>query len=191
MRATLCGLAALLTPTCVGAADKPTGAKMTSPLQFKMKDITGKEVDLAEYKGKVILFVNVASKCGYTKQYADLQKLYDTYKDQGLVVVGVPANEFGRQEPGTDAEIAEFCSTKYNVTFPMMSKVVVKGDGKAPLYEFLTGKDTNPKFAGDIGWNFEKFLIGRTGEVVGRFKSGVTPMGDELQDAVKKELAAK
>ena len=181
-----------LVASTAAAADKPTtGEKMTTPLQFTMKDIAGKEVDLTSFKGKVVVFVNVASKCGYTKQYAGLEKLYETYKDQGLVVVGVPANEFGKQEPGTDAEIAEFCSAKYNVTFPMMSKVVVKGDGISPLYAFLTGKDTNPKFAGPVGWNFEKFLVNRQGEVVGRFKSGVEPLASELEDGVKKELAAK
>ena len=165
--------------------------KMTGPLTFKMKSIDGKEVDLASFKGKVVLFVNVASECGYTKQYDGLQKLYETYKDKGLVVVGVPANEFGKQEPGTDEQIAEFCSSKFHVTFPMMSKVVVKGDGITPLYAFLTGKDTDPKFAGPIGWNFEKFLIGRDGQVVGRFKSAVKPDSKEMMDAIEAELAKK
>ncbi len=191
------------------AADKPAAtpegkAKVTTgPLQFKMKDIKGKDVELADYKGKVVLFVNVASKCGYTKQYKGLQELYEKFKDDGLVVIGVPANEFGGQEPGTDQDIAKFCESRYKVTFPMMAKVVVKEDkaaddgdaataGKiAPLYKFLTDKTTNPKFAGDIGWNFEKFLVAKNGEVVGRYKSGVEPMSDKLVDAVKKELAEK
>lgn len=173
------------------AQEKPTEKPMTSPLQFKMKDIEDKEVDLAQFKGKVVLFVNVASQCGYTKQYKTLQELHEKFEKDGLVVVGVPANEFGGQEPGSNAEIAKFCKTNYKVGFPMMAKVVVKGDGKTPLYKFLTEKETNPKFAGEIGWNFEKFLIGRNGEVVGRFKSGDDPMAEKVLEAVKTELAAK
>lgn len=206
-------LLAILTAFAAGAlaADKPAADKSegkakvtTGPLQFKMKDIKGKEVELAEYKGKVVLFVNVASECGFTKQYKGLQELYEKFKDDGLVVVGVPANEFNKQEPGTDEEIAKFCESRYKVTFPMMAKVVVKEKKAAvdaedivkaekitPLYKFLTDKKTNPKFGGDVGWNFEKFLVGRNGEVVGRFKSDVEPLSDKLVDAVKKELAAK
>ena len=165
--------------------------KVTGPLEFKMKGIDGKEVDLSQYKGKVVLFVNVASKCGYTPQYEGLQALSEKYSKAGLVVIGVPANEFGKQEPGTDEEIAKFCSSKYNVTFPMLSKVVVKGEGISPLYNFLTSKETNPKFAGPIGWNFEKFLVGKDGEVVGRFNSKVTPNSDELTKAIKTELEKK
>lgn len=164
---------------------------MTGPLQFTMKDIEDKDVELAKFKGKVVLFVNVASQCGYTKQYKTLQELYEKYEKDGLVVIGVPANEFGGQEPGTNADIAKFCKTNYKVGFPMMSKVVVKGDGICPLYKFLTSKETNVNFAGDIGWNFEKFLIGRNGEVVARFKSSDDPMGPKLTEAVTKELAAK
>lgn len=169
-------------------ADEKGETKVTTPLGFKMKSIEGKEVDLSQYKGKVVLFVNVASKCGYTNQYEGLQKLYEQHKDDGLVVIGVPANEFGKQEPGTDKEIAEFCSSKYNVTFPMMSKVVVKGEGITPLYAFLTSKETNPKFAGPIAWNFEKFLVGKDGTVVGRFKSAVEPNSAELTKAIETEL---
>ena len=179
---------------CVGCAyaeDKPKEPKLASPLDYKLNDINDKEVDLAQYKGKVVLFVNVASQCGYTTQYKGLQELHEAYKDKGLVVIGVPANEFGRQEPGTNAEIAKFCSSKYSVTFPMMAKVVVKGADKTPLYQYLTGKDSNPDFAGEVGWNFEKFLVGKGGKVVGRYKSGVEPMSDELVAAVKKELEAK
>ncbi len=180
--------------TCAGCAyadDKPKEPKLASPLDYKLKDINDKEVDLAQYKGKVVLLVNVASECGYTTQYKGLQELYESYKDKGVVVIGVPANEFGGQEPGSNAEIAKFCSTKYSVTFPMMAKVVVKGAGKTPLYDFLTSKDSNPDFAGEIGWNFEKFLIGKTGKVVGRYKSGVEPMSDTVVAAIKKELEAK
>lgn len=170
------------------AAEKE-GAKVSGPLDFKVKGIDGKEVDLAQYKGKVVLFVNVASECGLTPQYAGLQKLYEAHKDAGLVVIGVPANEFGRQEPGTDVQIKQFCSTKYSVTFPMLSKQVVKGAGISPLYAHLTGKDA--KFAGDITWNFEKFLVGRDGAVAARFKPNVEPDAPELTKAVEAELAKK
>jgi glutathione peroxidase len=181
-----------LTVTACRADDAKKGdAKVSGPLDFKMKGIDGKEVDLAQYKGKVVLFVNVASACGYTPQYKGLQALYEKHKDDGLVVVGVPANEFGAQEPGTDEEIQKFCSTKYSVTFPMLSKVVVKGDGIAPLYKHLTSKDTNGKYAGDITWNFEKFLVNRKGDVVGRYEPGVKPDSDELTKAVAAELAKK
>jgi glutathione peroxidase len=160
----------------------------TGPLQFTMKDIDGKDVKLGDFKGKVVMFVNVASECGYTPQYAGLEALYQKHKADGFVIVGVPANEFGSQEPGTDAEIKRFCTGKYQVTFPMMSKVVVKGDGICPLYQFLTGKDTDPRFAGDVAWNFEKFLVSRKGEVVNRFKSKVTPESDQIEKAVQAEL---
>jgi glutathione peroxidase len=183
-------LVAFVFATPLFAADKGD-SKVTSPLEFKMKGIDGKEVDLSQYKGKVVLFVNVASRCGYTPQYTGLQKLYETHGKDGLVIIGVPANEFGKQEPGTDKDIAEFCSSKYNVTFPMMSKVVVKGEGIAPLYDFLTSKETNAKFAGPISWNFEKFLVSREGKVVGRYKSKVAPDAKELTDAIKTELEKK
>ncbi|HEY1375380.1 MAG TPA: glutathione peroxidase, partial [Gemmataceae bacterium] len=166
------------------AADKGDKA-VPAALNFTMKDITGKPVELSQHQGKVVLIVNVASKCGYTPQYKGLEKLYETHGKDGLVVIGVPANEFGRQEPGTDAEIKQFCTTRYNVTFPMMSKAVVKGPGICPLYQFLTSKETDPKFAGDIRWNFEKFLISRSGEVVGRFKSDVEPDAPQLVSAVQ------
>jgi glutathione peroxidase len=167
------------------------GSKVPAALNFTMNDIAGKPVGLDQYQGKVVMFVNVASKCGYTPQYKGLEKLYEKYGKDGLVVIGVPANEFGRQEPGTDAEIEQFCTANYNVTFPMMSKVAVKGPNICPLYKFLTGKDTDPNFAGEVGWNFEKFLIGRSGEVVGRFKSAVAPNAPELVSAVEAELNRK
>ena len=172
-------------------AEQPESKAMTGPLAYKLTDIKGKEVDLAQYKGKVVLFVNVASQCGFTRQYKTLQELYERFQAEGLVVIGVPANEFGAQEPGTNDEIAKFCQSKYNVTFPMMGKVVVKGENTTPLYQYLTGKETNPNYAGEIGWNFEKFLVNRKGEVVGRFKSNVDPLSDTLVAAVKKELAGK
>jgi glutathione peroxidase len=172
-------------------ADEKGGGKVSGPLDFKVVGIDGKEVDLGQYKGKVVLLVNVASECGYTPQYKGLQELHQKYGEDGLVVLGVPSNDFGRQEPGTSAQILEFCKSNYQVTFPLLEKVVVKGEGKVPLYQYLTSKDTNPKFAGEVGWNFEKFLIDRKGNVVGRFKSGVEPTSQPLVAAIKKELAAK
>jgi glutathione peroxidase len=151
---------ALLIPCAAGAAPlaKKEDKKVPPVLKFTMKGLDGKDVDLSQYQGKVVLIVNVASQCGYTPQYKGLQQLYETYKKDGLVILGVPANEFGKQEPGTDKEIAEFCTSNYGVTFPMLSKVVVKGKDQVPLYKFLTSKETDPKFAGDIKWNFTKFL---------------------------------
>jgi len=163
--------------------------KMASPLELKMKDIDGKEMDLAKYKGKVVLIVNVASQCGYTPQYKGLQELYTKYEKQGLIVLGVPANDFGKQEPGSEQEIKEFCSSKYMVTFPMTSKVVVKGADKTDLYKVLLAAtpDSGGKVS-EVSWNFEKFLIGRDGKVTGRFKSKVAPDSEELTKAIKTEL---
>jgi len=157
---------------------------------FAMKDIDGKEVSLALYKGKVLLIVNTASKCGFTGQYDGLEKLYKTYKDRGLVVLGFPANNFLWQEPGTDGEIKQFCSLKFGVTFPMFSKISVKGKSQDPLYAFLTDEKANPGFGGAITWNFNKFLVNRAGRVVGRFGSKVEPDSKELLQAVEKALAA-
>ena len=161
-------------------------ADQPAPLAGEVKGIDGKPVDLGSYKGKVVLVVNVASRCGYTKQYAGLQKLYDAHKDKGFVILGFPANDFGAQEPGSDVEIAEFCSAKYGVTFPMFSKITVKGAGKAPLYKTLT-ETAEPK--GEVAWNFEKFLIGKDGAVIGRFKSGVAPDDAALVQAIEAALA--
>ena len=176
----------LLIPCGVRAEGKKPEKKVAPVLNFTLKGLDGKPVDLAQYQGKVVVLVNVASRCGLTPQYKGLQKLYDQYKKDGLVIVGVPANEFNGQEPGSDKEISEFCTTKYGVTFPMLSKVVVKGEGMTPLYKFLTSKDTNPKFAGDIKWNFTKFLIGRNGEVVQRFEPRVKP--EAMTPAIEAEL---
>jgi glutathione peroxidase len=159
----------------------------TSVHSFTVKDIDGKDMKLESYKGKVVLIVNVASNCGYTKQYADLQKLYDQYKDKGLVVLGFPANNFGGQEPGSNEEIKLFCSEKYDVQFPMFSKVSVKGDDIHPLFAELT-KAENPNFTGDINWNFEKFLVDKNGKLVHRFRSKSEPMSDEVLSAIKKLL---
>ena len=162
--------------------------KNKSVLDFKMKDIDGNEVKLKKYKGNVLLVVNTASKCGYTPQYEGLQATFDKYKAQGFYVLGFPANNFGGQEPGTEAEIKEFCTTKYKVSFPMFAKISVKGDDQDPLYKFLTGKETNPGFAGDIKWNFNKFLIDRKGNVVARFDSKDTPDGEAVTAAIEKYL---
>jgi glutathione peroxidase len=166
-------------------------AEKSSPLDFKMKSIDGTDVDLSKYKGDVVLIVNVASKCGLTPQYAQLEEVYTKYKDKGLEVLGFPANEFGKQEPGTDAEIKTFCTSKYNVDFPMFSKIVVKGNGIHPLYEFLTAQETEPQEAGEINWNFEKFLVGRDGKVVKRFSPRVKPDAPEVIDAIESELNKK
>lgn len=160
-----------------------------SPLQFTVKDIDGKDVELSKYQGKVVLIVNVASKCGNTPQYAQLQALHAKYGEKGLVILGFPANEFGKQEPGSNEEIKTFCTSKYSVGFPMFSKVVVKGEGICDLYKFLTGKQTNAKFGGDVTWNFEKFLIGKDGQVAARFKPRTKPDAPEVVKAIEAELA--
>jgi glutathione peroxidase len=164
-------------------------AAASGPLDFTMKDIDGKDVDLAKtYKGKVVLVVNVASKCGLTPQYEELEKLYETYKPRGLVILGFPANEFASQEPGTNSEIKEFCTSKYKVTFPMFSKIVVKGDGIHPLYKFLTEKETDPSYAGEIKWNFTKFLVGRDGKLAARFEPKTVPSAKEVTTAIEAAL---
>jgi glutathione peroxidase len=150
--------------------------------EFSPKSIDGQTVPLAGYQGKVVLVVNVASKCGYTPQYGGLEALYQKYKGQGLVVAGFPANNFGAQEPGADEEIKTFCSTKYNVTFPMFSKVSVKGDDMTPLYQYLTAN------AGEVKWNFTKFLVGKDGKVIRKFESKVTPDSAELTSAIESAL---
>jgi glutathione peroxidase len=171
----------------VGAADE--GKKPTTVLDFKVQDIDGKTVELAKFKGEVLLVVNTASQCGYTPQYKNLEAVYEKYKGQGFEVLAFPANEFGRQEPGTDAEIKEFCTGKYNVTFPLFSKIVVKGAGIHPLYQFLTAKESNPKFAGDIPWNFAKFLVNRKGEVIARFAPGDKPDSAKVASAIEAAIA--
>jgi glutathione peroxidase len=172
-------------------ADDKKPDPAAGPLQFTVKDIDGKDVDLSKYKGKAVLIVNVASKCGNTPQYAQLQELHKKYADKGLVVLGFPANEFRSQEPGTNEQIKEFCTSKYGVEFPMFSKIVVKGDGQAPLYQYLTSSQTNPKHAGEITWNFEKFLIGKDGQIANRFKPRTKPDAPEVVQAIEAELAKK
>src|ERR1700722_19287941 len=159
--------------------------------EFTMDALNGTPTPLASFKGKVLLVVNVASQCGYTYQYEGLQALYLKYKDQGLVIAGFPANNFGAQEPGSNAEIGAFCKSKFGVTFPMFSKISVKGSDKAPLYQFLTDKTANPKTGGEIPWNFTKYLVDRDGKVLARFGSPVEPESKELTSAIEKALAAK
>jgi len=154
-----------------------------------LKDIDGKDTSLKPYQGKVLLIVNVASKCGFTPQYKALEALYLKYKDQGLVVLGFPCNQFAHQEPGTDAEIKEFCTSKYDVTFPMFDKLEVNGNNRHPLYVLLAGKES--PFPGNIGWNFTKFLVGRDGKILKRFGSPVKPDSLEVIHAIETALAAK
>ena len=161
---------------------------MKSVHDFTMTDIDGRSASLADYKGKVLLIVNVASKCGFTKQYAGLEKLYKDRADRGFVVLGFPANNFFGQEPGTEAEIKSFCTLNYGVTFPMFAKISVKGKDIHPLYAFLTSKETNPEFPGAISWNFNKFLIGRDGRILARFGSRTDPGDEELVAAVEQAL---
>jgi glutathione peroxidase len=162
-----------------------------SALDFKVKTIDGKEQNLSDYKGKVVLFVNVASKCGLTPQYKGLEALYEKYKDQGFVILGFPANNFGSQEPGTDEEIKQFCTAKYDVQFPMMSKISVKGDDKHPLYKFLTEGKAGDDFAGDVEWNFAKFLVDRNGNVIARFSSKTKPEDAQVGETIEKALSAE
>jgi glutathione peroxidase len=160
----------------------------SSVLEYTLNSIDGQPAPLAQYKGKVMLIVNVASRCGYTPQYEGLEAIYRKYKDRGFVILGFPANNFGGQEPGTNEEIKTFCSSKYNVTFPMYAKISVKGEDQAPLYQFLTGKQTNPASGGEIKWNFTKFLVDRDGQVVARFESAVTPQSADVTSAIEKAL---
>ena len=176
----------LILMLCVACAS--LSAEPKSIYDFTMRSIDGQQVSLKSYHGKVVLLVNVASRCGFTPQYAGLEALYEKYKDRGLLIVGIPANNFAQQEPGTNEEIKKFCSSKYMVTFPMMSKVSVLGDDKTPLYVFLTGKDTDPKFAGDIKWNFTKFLFDRNGNPVARFEPNVTPDSAQVTAAIESTL---
>jgi glutathione peroxidase len=169
-----------------------TAFALASPLNsiysLTVTDIDGKPAPLSQFKGKVLLVVNVASRCGYTPQYERLQALYSRYKDRGLVVVGFPANNFMGQEPGSNPEIKEFCTRKYNVSFPMMAKISVKGDDQAPLYQYLTDVSKNPTYGGDIKWNFTKFLIDRSGRVVNRFEPATEPDNAEVLVAIEAAL---
>lgn len=155
-------------------------------LSIKVRDIDGKEVNLSDYKDKVLLIVNVASFCGYTKQYAGLQDLYETYKDKGFEILAFPCNQFGNQEPGSNEEIKNFCSSKYNVTFKLFDKVDVNGTNKYSLYAILTDNPVTGK--GDIKWNFEKFLVGKNGKIIARFPTSVEPTSDKIVSMIENEL---
>lgn len=165
-----------------------SSAEVDSALDFTMQNIRGEDVPLSTYRGKVVLIVNVASKCGLTPQYEGLQALYEKYSERGLAILGFPANNFAGQEPGTNSEIQQFCRVNYGVTFPMFGKISVKGDDQHPLYAFLTGEKTNPEYSGEIPWNFTKFLIGRDGSVIGRFDPKTVPESDEIVQAVERAL---
>ena len=180
MKAVLC---LLFCAAAVMAADK-------TAYDFTLNSIDGQPTPLAAYKGKVVLLVNVASRCGFTPQYTALESTYEKYKSGGFVIVGIPANNFGAQEPGSNQEIKTFCSSKYHVTFPMMAKVSVKGEDITPLYQFLTDKAMNPQTGGEIQWNFTKFLIGPDGHVIARFEPEVTPDSPQVTSAIEKALAS-
>src|SRR6202022_1525498 len=158
-------------------------------LDYTLKTIDGQAAPLGAHKGKVVMLVNVASRCGFTPQYTALESTYEKYKDRGFVIIGIPANNFGAQEPGTNQEIKTFCQSKYSVTFPMMSKVSVKGSDKTPLYQLLTDKAASPKTGGEIQWNFTKFLVGPDGQIITRFEPAVTPDAPEVTAAIEKDLA--
>lgn len=180
------------TPDGQGAEEsfKADGERMDSPFYaFTLNDIDGVPVQLSQYRGQVLLVVNVASRCGYTKQYADLQRLYETYKERGFAVLGFPANDFLSQEPGTDAEIKNFCTTRFQVTFPMFSRISVKGDDMHPLYRYLTDPEANGEFGRPVQWNFNKFLIDSHGKTIGYFESKAAPLDPQITDAVEKALA--
>lgn len=158
-------------------------------MEGTLKSIHGEDVNLSKYSGSVVVVVNVASECGFTKQYAALEKLFQAHKDDGLVVVGMPCNQFGGQEPGSSEEIAKFCSDKFSVTFDLFEKSDVNGDGQNALYASMCGLDLKPKGAGDVKWNFEKFVIGKNGIPVARFASRVAPDDEAFLKVVKEELA--
>jgi glutathione peroxidase len=161
---------------------------MASLFDFALPDLDGREVPLSRFAGKVLLLVNVASKCGFTPQYAGLQALYERYRDRGLEVLGFPANNFLFQEPGSNAQIKSFCSLTYGVSFPLFAKISVRGRTMHPLYRFLTDKSTNPRFGGRITWNFNKFLVDRQGGIVDRFDSREEPLSERVVSAVEREL---
>jgi glutathione peroxidase len=165
--------------------------KIPAVLNFTVKSIDGKAVKLSKYSGKVVLIVNVASNCGFTKQYKGLQELHSKYADKGLAVLGFPCNNFGGQEPGSESAIKKFCESKYSVKFDMFGKVDVKGKKQSNLYAFLTSSKTNPKHGGGVRWNFEKFLIGRDGKILGHYRSGVAPSSTKLLKAIEGALSAK
>lgn len=170
-------------------AGTDSGTEVDSVHDFELNNIDGEKINLSTYEGKVLLIVNTASECGYTPQYEGLQAIYEEYKDEGLVVLGFPANNFGGQEPGTNEEIKQFCRVNFSVTFPMFSKISVKGEDINPMFSYLIQQE-NPDFTGKIKWNFEKFLVNRDGQLIRRFRSAVTPESDEINSAIKQALGS-
>ncbi len=185
-------VALILILSAAGVANiKTTANEMAGVFEFTMNSLAGESVDLERYRGTVVLIVNVASECGYTYQYDGLQNLHEKYADQGLAVLGFPSNDFGRQEPGSAAEIQDFCERNFGVEFDMFAKIVVRGRNKVPLYDYLTSSATNPESPGEVEWNFEKFLIGRDGEIIGRFRSAVEPESRQITGAIESALASR
>ena len=178
----------LLALVCLAVPAMAADSNAGSPLGFTVKANDGSEVKLDQYKGKVVMFVNVASQCGYTPQYKNLEAVYEKYKDKGFVILGFPCNDFGAQEPGTDKEILQFCSSKFHVTFPLMSKIKVQGAEADPLYKYLTQSSAKP---GKIEWNFTKFLIGRDGQIINRYPSKIKPDDPLPTTEIETALAAK
>jgi glutathione peroxidase len=176
---------------CLSLATTAFAALNAKVYNYTLKSIDGEPTSLSQFHGKVLFLVNVASSCGYTPQYKALEAIYEKYKDRGLVIVGIPANNFANQESGTDAEIKTFCSKKYNVTFPMMSKISVKGTDQTPLYQYLTDKSINPQIGGDIQWNFTKFIFDRNGKPVARFEPAITPDSPQVITAIESALNNK
>ncbi len=174
----------------INAIPQENSAEMSDALDVTMTNIEGRQVDLNSYRGKVVLIVNVASACGYTPQYAGLQSLHDRYASEGLAILGFPSNDFGGQEPGTNAQIVEFCEKNYGVRFDMFSKIGVKGGNKVPLYDFLTSASTHPASPGEVRWNFEKFLVSRDGKILDRFRSPVEPDSGEMISAIEAALGS-
>lgn len=195
----LLGSIAMLSGMALGDDKQPqsavpaavSAASANSVLDFTMKTIDGKDTPLSSYKGNVLLIVNVASKCGLTPQYEQLQALHERYHDKGLRILGFPANNFGAQEPGSNAEIKKFCSKEFQVQFDLFEKVSVKDDDQCELYKFLTSKDKNGEFGGEIKWNFTKFLVDPAGKVIGRFEPRTKPDDPKIVDAIEKALATR
>ena len=181
---------AVILPTAKSQSSDSGKTSMSekSLLDFTMKTIDGKPRQLSSYKGKVLMIVNTASKCGFTPQYETLEKLYQTYKDSGFQILAFPANNFGKQEPGTNSEIKDFCSTQFHTTFDLFEKISVKGNDQHPLYQYIT---KNSPYQGDIKWNFQKYLVDRNGNIVAKYLSAVDPMSKEVRSEVEKLIAEK
>jgi glutathione peroxidase len=182
------GLGLIESPAQAGQEGTMMAVKSTSVYDFTLNDIDGKPVNLNHYRGKVLLLVNTASFCGNTPQYAELQAMYEQYHDKGFEILAFPANNFGQQEPGSNEEIKSFCFTKYSLTFPLFGKISVKGSDKHPLYQYLTEQSPYP---GEVEWNFQKYLVDRSGNIVGRFAHRMKPTSPEMVKEVERVLAAK